>query len=113
MTGPINFGENDTNWGCLVHGFMPQAVGMTYNFPYYQDHFEEYGFKLYYRQFSFHLDLDKPFPERFWKIAKWINKREGYSYKHFNMKQVSGFVDDTVAIYNEAWPSLKEDFTPI
>ena len=23
MTGPINFGENDTNWGCLVQGFMP------------------------------------------------------------------------------------------
>ena len=27
MTGPINFGENDTNWGCLVHGFVPQALG--------------------------------------------------------------------------------------
>ncbi len=113
MTGPINFGENDTNWGCLVHGFVPQAIGMTYNFPYYRRHFESYGFKLYYRQFSFHLDLDKPFPERFWKIAEWINQREGYSYRHFNMKQVSEFVDDTVTIYNEAWPSLKEDFTPM
>jgi hypothetical protein len=30
-----------------------------------------------------------------------------------NYKQVSKFVDDTVTIYNEAWPLLKEDFTPM
>lgn len=113
MTGPINFGENDTNWGCLVHGFVPQGIGMTYNLPYYRELFESYGFKLYYRQFSFHLDLDKPFPERFWKIAEWINNRDGYSYRHFDYKLTSKFVDDTVAIYNQAWESLKEDYTPM
>ncbi len=63
-----------------------QVLGMTYNLPYYQELFENYGFKLYYRQLSFHLDLEKPFPERFWKIAEWINKRKGYSYKHFDPK---------------------------
>ena len=113
MTGPINFGENDTNWGCLVHGFVPQAIGMTYNLPYYQELFESYGFKLYYRQFGFHLDLDKPFPERFWKIAEWINHRKGYSYKHYDPKNTAKFVADAVTIYNEAWPLLKEDFTPM
>ena len=75
--------------------------------------FESYGFKLYYRQYSFHLDLEKPFPERFWKIAEWINNREGYSYRHFDLKQTSKFVDDTVAIYNQAWKLLKEDYTPM
>ncbi len=113
MTGPINFGENDTNWGCLVHGFIPPAIGMTYNPPYYQGLFEEYGFQRYYRQFSFQLDLDKPFPERFWKIAKWINNREGYSFKHFDMKQAARFVDDTVAIYNQAWSPFRKDYTPM
>jgi len=113
MTGPINFGENDTNWGCLVQGFVPQAIGMTYNFPYYRELFESYGFKLYYRQYSFHLDLTKPFPERFWKIAEWIQKREAYSYKHLDMKKLSSFVEDTVTIYNAAWPLLREDFTPL
>ncbi len=78
MTGPINFGENDTNWGCLVQGFVPPGLGMTYNPPYYKELFESLGFKLYYRQLGFHLDSIKPFPERFWKIAEWINKRKGY-----------------------------------
>ncbi len=113
MTGPINFGENDTNWGCLVQGFVPPAIGMTYNFTYYRKLFEDYGFRLYYRQLSFQLDLDKPFPERFWKIAEWINKRKGYSYQPFDMNNVNKFVDDAVSIYNNAWRQLREDFTPM
>ena len=113
MTGPINFGENDTNWGCLVQGFVPQALGMTYNLPYYRELFESYGFQLYYRQLGFHLDLQKPFPERFWKIAEWIHKRKGFTYKHFDMKNASQFVDDTVYIYNQAWSQLRKDFTPM
>jgi len=113
MTGPINFGENDTNWGCLVQGFVPQALGMTYNLPYYKELFESYGFQLYYRQLGFHLDLQKPFPERFWKIAEWINKRQGFTYKHFDLKKTAQFVDDTVSIYNQAWSQLRKDFTPM
>ena len=113
MTGPINFGENDTNWGCLVQGFIPQGLGMNYNLPYYKELFESYGFKLYYRQLSFHLDIVKPFPERFWKIAEWINKRPGYSYKHFELKKTAQFVDDTAYIYDQAWSQLRKDYTPI
>ena len=113
MTGPINFGENDTNWGCLVQGFVPQALGMTYNLPYYKELFESYGFQLYYRQLAFHLDLQKPFPERFWKIAEWINKRKGFTYKHFELKKTAQFVDDMVSIYNQAWSKLRKDFTPM
>jgi hypothetical protein len=113
ITGPINFGENDTNWGCLVDGFLPPSIGMTYNLPYYRQLFENYGFKLYYRQLSFQLELEKPFPERFWKIAEWINNRKGYSYQHFDPKNAKKFVDDTVSIYNDAWRPLREDYTPM
>ncbi|MBN1132856.1 MAG: hypothetical protein JXR52_09870 [Bacteroidales bacterium] len=113
MTGPINFGESDNNWGCLVHGFVPQGFGMTYNLPYYRQLFETYGFKLYYRQFSFHLDLEKPFPERFWKIAEWINKRPGYSFRHFDYRETEKFVQDMVSVHDQAWKELKADFTPM
>lgn len=113
MTGPINFGENDTNWGCLVQGFIPQALGMTYNLPYYKELFESYGFQLYYRQLGFHLDLQKPFPERFWKIAEWINHRKGYSYKHFDPKRTARFVEDSASIYNQAWSKFRKDYTPM
>jgi hypothetical protein len=78
MDGPINFGENYMNWGLLVDGFMHQGFGMPYNPPYYQDLFREYGFEVYFEQYSYHLDYSKPFPERFWKIAGWVAQKPGY-----------------------------------
>ncbi len=51
MDGPINFGENDNNWGLLVDGFMQQGFGMPYNKKYYRAFFEEYGFKNYFEQY--------------------------------------------------------------
>jgi len=113
MTGPTNFGENDTNWGCLVQGFLPPAIGMTYNLPYYRDLFEDYGFKLYYRQLSFELDITAPFPERFWKIADWINHRQGFTYRHFDPRRLRQFAEDMVSIYNQAWQPLRRDHTPL
>jgi len=113
MTGSIKFGENDNEWGILVHGFMQQAMGMRYNKPYYQDLFENYGFRLFYRQLSFHLDLDKPFPERFWKIADWVRQKPGFTFHHMEWNKVDKMVSEMVSVYNQAWRNFKEDFTPL
>jgi hypothetical protein len=112
MDGPINFGENDRFWGLLTEGFMPPGIGMPYNHSYYKDFFEGYGFKFYFEQVSNHLSLTKPFPERFWKIAEWIQKKPEYIFRHFENNQREKFVDDFVAVYNEAW-AFHENFTPI
>lgn len=119
MDGPINFGENDTNWGLLVEGFMQPGIGMAYNMKYYKEFFEEYGFKNYFEQLSYHRDVrDKDgnivmFPERIMKIAAWIAKRPGYSFRHFEFSNSEKFVKDIVEIYNSAWSIFKEDFTPL
>lgn len=112
MDGPINFGENDNFWGLLVEGFMPPSFGMNYNFPYYKKFFEDFGFKSYFEQVTNHLDLTVPFPERFWKIANWIRKRPGYTYKHFKFKDAEKFVEDLKTVYDKAWV-YHENFTPI
>jgi hypothetical protein len=112
MDGPINFGENDNFWGCLVEGFTQPGFGMQYNPPYYQKFFEAYGFTTYFEQITNHLDLTVPFPERFWKIAGWVVKKEGFSFKHFRIKEADRFIDDFEAIYNDAW-RYHENFTPI
>ena len=111
MDGPINFGENDNFWGLLVDGFIPQSFGMNYNPPYYQDFFEKYGFTLYFEQVTNLLDLKKPFPERFWKIADWVRKKPEYSFRHFSYDDTEKFVSDFVEIYNDAW-QFHENFTP-
>lgn len=112
MDGPINFGENDNFWGLLVEGFAPPSFGMQYNPPYYKDFFEAYGFENYFEQVTNLLDLKKPFPERFWKIAGWIGKKPGYHFRHFTWKDSEKFIQDFIEIYNDAW-QFHENFTPM
>jgi GNAT superfamily N-acetyltransferase len=119
MDGPINFGENDTNWGLLVEGFMQQAFGMPYNKKYYRAFFEEFGFKKYFEQYSYHRTIRGKnkeivqFPERIMKIASWLSKRPGYTFHHFEPGNKQKFVNDIVEIYNSTWSVFKEDFTPL
>jgi GNAT superfamily N-acetyltransferase len=119
MDGPVNFGENDNNWGLLVDGFMQPGFGMPYHKKYYRSFFEEYGFKNYFEQYSYHRDVRGPeneiveFPERIMKIAGWLTKRPGYSFQHFEMRNKEKFVKDIVDIYNSTWSVFKEDFTPL
>jgi hypothetical protein len=119
MDGPVNFGENDNNWGLLVDGFMQQVYGMPYNKKYYSSFFEEYGFQKYFEQYSYHVTVRKPdnqlqeFPDRMVKIAAWLSKRPGYSFRHFEFSRKSRFANDLVEIYNSAWSVFKEDFTPL
>jgi len=112
MDGPVNFGENDTYWGLLVEGFTPPAFGMNYNHPYYQKLFESYGFKPFFEQESKHLDLTKPFPDRFWKIAEWVMRKPGYTFEHLRKKEVDRFAGDVVKIHNDAW-KYHEHYTPL
>lgn len=112
MEGPINFGENDKYWGLLIEGFIPPAMGMNYNPPYYQQFFEQYGFEKKYDQLTNYLDITVPFTERFTKIADWVMKKPGYSFKHFESKQFQKLAADFAEIYNDAWSEF-ENFVPI
>jgi hypothetical protein len=112
MDGPINFGENDNFWGLLVEGFTHPSYGMNYNLPYYQAFFEDYGFKTLYAQFTNHLDVLRPFPERFYKIAKWVTQKPGYDFKHLEVKEIEKFAAHFMEIYNDAWKNF-ENFVPI
>lgn len=113
MDAPVNFGENDTNWGLLVDGFTHPGLGMPYHLPYYKELFFNYGFKIFFKQFSFHLDLTKKFPERFWKIAEWVGKKPDFHFRHFTWKESETFIRDATYIYQKAWSVFKDDFTPL
>jgi hypothetical protein len=112
MDGPVNFGENNKYWGLLIEGFIPPSMGMNYNHKYYQTFFENYGFKTQYDQFTNVIEVAKPLPDRFTKIATWIGNKPEYSFVHFEMKNFEKFARDFMEVYNDAWSGF-EDFTPI
>lgn len=112
MDGPINFGENDTFWGLLVDGFTQPGFGMNYNPPYYKNLFENFGFNFYYEQVSHHLDLIKPFPERFWRIAEWLIERGTYRFEHFRYTNIEKYLNDFIDIHKEAW-KFHPNYSPL
>lgn len=113
MDGPVNFGENFFNWGLLVEGFQPQTYGMQYHPPYYKSLFETYGFKTFYQQFSYSLDITNPdLPDRFWKIAAWVAKKPGYRYENFSFKQEDKYIRDFIEIHRQAW-SNHSNYKPV
>ena len=113
MDGPINIGENFFNWGLLADGFMQQSFGMNYHPVYYKKLWEAYGFKTYYEQYSYHLDITKPdLPERFWKIAAWMAKKPNYRFEKFSFKKSEKYIADFLTIHSEAWKS-HDNYKPI
>jgi len=104
MDGPVNFDENFFFWGMLTDGFQPQTFGMQYNPAYYFDLFKNYGFKTYYKQYSYSLDITNPdLPDRFWKIADWVAKKPGYVFEHFTFKNQEKYIHDFIEIHKNAW----------
>jgi len=104
MDGPVNFDENFFFWGVLTDGFEPQTFGMNYNPPYYYELFKNYGFKTYYKQYSYSLDITTPdLPDRFWKIADWVAKKPGFSFEHFTFKNQDKYIADFIEIHQKAW----------
>jgi len=113
MDGPINFGERDSYWGLLVDGFTHPSYEVAYNHKYYQQLFESYGFKTYFKQEGFHLDVKSKMSDRFLRIAEWVAKKPGYEFKHFTWKEQEKFTNDFAEVFNTAWNSFKENFEPL
>jgi hypothetical protein len=113
MDGPINFGENFVNWGLLVDGFMKQGYGMQYNFPYYRQLFENFGFKTYYEQYSFHDVFSIPYPEAMRKFGERLWKKSEFTFRHLEMKNAEKYLRELVVMYDKVWSDFMENYTPL
>jgi len=104
MDGPINFGDRDKGWGLLIEGFDREPMyGMAFNPSYYQPLFENYGFKNYYDQFYYSMNVDDPFqPKIAERHARFASKKD-YSARHIDLKELEKYAADFAMVYNAAW----------
>lgn len=106
MEGPENFGERNDWWGLLVEGFEPANYGMPYNFPYYRQFFEEYGFRDYFQQYTY---LTRLVVENLSKIVVWKSERllknPDYKIVSFGDISVQQAKEAFLEVYNKAWTS--------
>ena len=104
MDGPVNFGDRDKWWGLMVEGFDKEPMyGMSFNPDYYQNLFEGYGFKNFYNQYYYRLNIFDELPPRFKERYEKFKSKADYQAKHLDKKNLTKYAQDFVTIYNEAW----------
>ena len=103
MDGPINFGERDRWWGLVTEGFQEPLYCMNYNPPYYQELFENYGFKVFFNQICFGLNPKDGLTEKVLERYLPVAKNPDFKAIHIKKNQLEKFAADFTIIYNKAW----------
>ena len=104
MEGPINFGDRDKFWGLLTHGFDEEPNYLAnYNPEYYVALFENYGFKLYFNQFTFSRKIDVDFPEAYFNRGMDILNHPDYFFTGLKKNNLDKYTEDFRVVYNKAW----------
>ena len=103
MDGPINFGERNNWWGLLVDGFTPANYCCNYNHAYYQQFFEDYGFELYFNQYTYYREVEEELSDKIKAKTDRIFANPDYTFDHFRKSKMEKYADDFLEIYNKAW----------
>ncbi len=111
MDGPINFGEKDQFWGLLIKNFTdPNTYGMNYNPEYYVRLFENYGFRVYYKQFMYHRMMADPAQEVFVKKAENLRKDSKFECRNIRGLSLEQVAKDFMQVYNDGWGHTRKNF---
>jgi hypothetical protein len=114
MNGPVNFGERNQWWGLLVDGFTPPCYGMNYNPPYYKQLLENYGFQVYFYQYSYGLNVNDPRPEKYYEKSRKLLQDKGYRFEHIDFKKLDKQTQDFRTIFNKAFAGVgREGVKPL
>ncbi|MDR0791765.1 MAG: hypothetical protein LBE82_00535 [Chitinophagaceae bacterium] len=110
MDGPVNFGDRDKWWGLMVEGFEKEPIyGMAFNPPYYEQLFENYGFKNFYNQYYFSMPVNHPLSVRFKERHTKFKMKAGYAAKHIEINRLEKHAAEFASVYNAAWAQHGEN----
>ena len=104
MDGPINFGDRNAWWGVLTDGFTEPLYCTPYNFPYYKELFEAYGFRNYFNQYTYlrEIVLDRLNPSVV-RRADRLFGTPGYRFEYAGNKRLEDYAEDFRTVYNKGW----------
>jgi hypothetical protein len=105
LLGPTNFSTNDTA-GLLIEGFdSPPVIQMTYNFPYYRDLVENFGFVKDMDLFAYWIPVETV-SQKSLNLSDRLKERllgRGITFRTINMKNFKSEIDKIKQIYRTAW----------
>lgn len=108
MDGPVNFGNRDKWWGLLIEGYdRDPNYQCNYNFPYYKNFFEAYGFQVYFYQYTFGRSMMGDLDPRLAEKAAIVAKNPDYTFRYLS-KSDNSLADKIRYVYNKAWANRGE-----
>ena len=109
MDGPINFGTRELWWGLLIEGYdRPPNYRCTYNFLYYKDFFEAYGFQVYFYQLTYGRPIEGPLDDRLYEKAAIVEKDPDYHFAYVKKSEWHTLPEKIRTVYNKAWAKRGE-----
>jgi GNAT superfamily N-acetyltransferase len=113
MWGPKGFAAGDGQ-GLLVEGFEHRpALGIAYNYPYYDGLLKDAGFEKQLDFVSAYIDRQISIPQRFLQVAEKVKQRRGFRTVSFRTKaELRAMISRVAALYNEAFVEV-QGFVPI
>ncbi|MGH2553688.1 MAG: hypothetical protein ACRDEB_08220 [Chitinophagaceae bacterium] len=104
MDGPINFGERDRWWGLVVKGHDVEPLYcMNFNPAYYQQLFENYGFRNFFNQICFGLKANTRLLQKYYDRYAEVASDPNFSAAYLKKNQLDKFAKEFTLIYNKAW----------
>jgi hypothetical protein len=113
IVGPRGMIGADTS-GVLVEGFEHRpALGVPYNYPYYDALLRDAGFVKDTDHLSGYFRGDHPVPERFYRLAERVRARRGYWVKSFDSKdEMRGWVPRVREVHRRAFEGSHSFYPP-
>ena len=104
LIGPKGFLQGD-GMGMLVEGFEHRpAMGIPYNYAYYDKLVRDSGFEKETDFVSGYLRGDHSLPQRFYDIAEKVKARRGFWIKSFtSQREMRGWIHRVGKLYNETF----------
>ena len=118
LSGARGFMQGDGQ-GILIEGFEHRpAVGIPYNYPYYDALLSDAGFLKETDTFSGYLSGTYELPPRFYEIAEKVKERRGLRIRSFTSRRelrawvprIGKLVTESFAEHADAWPMTEEEF---
>ncbi len=105
VIGPVNFSTNETCGVLIEHFQEPPFVLTTYNYPYYAELLERYGFVKHVDLLSYELDPGFLTPEMEDMAARLEARlaRRGITIRTLDMKHFDRELENFLPIYNASW----------
>jgi hypothetical protein len=113
MWGPKGFMAADGQ-GLLVEGFEHRpALGIAYNYPYYDELLEDAGFEKQLDFISCYLNRQISLPDRFLEVADKVKRRRGFRTVRFRTKsELRTMIPRVTAVYNESFVEV-QGYVPV